>query len=1497
MTSFRRLIPPTLTLALALAAGCGHGTDGPQPTLTAVDPQAACNDQVASKILVTGSGLSPLNDHTLLDKERLELPQFTLRRTQDIKGNPTDPTSVENVVTVPNDPDHPDTGSDETWSNQMSMAFAICPPGTCSAMPMPTPPLVTDYASILPTGLFSLEVQNRTGGDTTLDNAIAIVPVPQLKMTTPDLLCTDDDNTVTLSGDFFYVYTVNGKTSQFDVKIGDHVMDQKDVTFSNCRPLPHPIGFDLQACQTATVKIPAKTFPVTRPTVFTTLPVEIIGPAPIACHSIEHVAITFVPEPALDKIVPDILCDAQDARMVELDGFGFLSVQDPGASTPRLPTANFGSTQITATPVGMAPPCNAPTCTQVGVTNNPALPPPRETVFSYTTLTVQIAQGKLPPTDTNNGAIDDYPTTVTNPMPANCTTHPALDTAVTPPPSLITVVPDLVCNAQGDTHFTLTGTGFIGIDTAVPSVTITDATGKMTTLMGALTATSCTADSATPAPREMLKTCTELTIDVPAGALATGTAKFVVTNPDPAGCASTESITIVVVPPPVVTSAMPSPVCTAEGDVPLLITGMHFLTVDGTPPTVTLTDVAGVAPQLVPTMVTATGCMNLAGPPTIRETVADCTGLTAILKMGSIMVGATYKVTVTNPMPANCTSQEDVTVVGAPPPTNTSFAPTKLCQGGGSITLMGTNFEQGATVSLGPLMTTSVTVSQSGSTATASFGAGLSPGMYSVGIQNPDGCSATAMGQVTVALGRIVFFADPPTVWNGINTQITVYSAQGMVPITGISIAPTGTTQATALTNVVANGNNRATAVVPLGTPAGTYDILVDDGTCPAVLTGGLKVVSQTSFTVTSINPAYGYNQANTAVTILSNGAFVATPRAYLSAGGANAATALSAVAFVDASTLTAVVPASANLPVGKYNLIVVNPDGTVGVLKAAFSVIANPTPIITSLQPGSVPTTTTPFTVVGNNFAANATVSGQCFALATGTAIGSGALTGTAPTTCGASQCIQVAGVPFGGPGFCVITVTNPSDGSSFDFSSLVITNSGQKLGTFTTAASTMNTGRRALGLVAGQATPAARFLYALGGDTGTEAMALDTVEAATVDIFGKLGKWITLRGRLNKPRTFVGAVTIDRFLYLVGGSDGTGAVSTVERAYILDPNTVPTFTDLNFDLPPMGQNGLSGGTYYYRVAAVMANGDAFNPNGENLPSDPFVLLVPSLTNGVYLTLTWSAVTGADHYRLYRSPTANLAAGSEQLIADNLKTTSYQDTGATPILINGAPLAPLPIGSLGSWVAMPSLAVAASGAAVAAATDPVTPSVSYIYAMGGNSGTAAAPVPTAVTGFLQVTVNADTSQTAGSAWTAGPNLSAARWQTTGYGISFGGTSTVWAGTGLGVTVFEGATIAAGTGMPAAFQATTNPNPSPAGYAGVAINDFLYSFGGPGGGPGVDSKQAQSATPPLLGNFSNSTFLVVPRYLDSGTVESGFIFVCGGDTGAGISNSCDTTIW
>ena len=1480
-----------LALALALG-GCDHKTDGPIPELSSVMPQAACNEQVAQIVMVKGDKLSPLNDHTLLDKSRLELPQITLLRVKDIDGKAVDSTGT-NAIDVPNDPDHPEA-SDEAWSSQMDMSFGICPPGTCSQMMPPTPPLLSDWPvdafsdKKIPSGLYSIRAKNRAQEKAvTLDDSIAIVPIPDLKRVDADLACKDMSNVVKLSGDFFLV--VNGTKpvvrlyddAGFDKKLDAAMLDLQD-----CRDLPAPTGFSLKACKTINATIPAGfvTFKSDTDT-FRNLRLQVTGPTPVACHSTTDVEITFVPEPKLQKIVPDVACDAEGDRMFQLQGFGFLTVDG------KTPTVNLDMKTM--------PPANAALdCTEVGRVGFP-----REKVQSCKTLALTIPKGTLPPVMPGSDPAN-YAVTVTNPPPADCMSTPPVDLTITAPPLVSSVVPDLACNAQGDRQFTITGKAFVQIDKATADATFTDAMGKAVTVSAMYDPASC---KVFPGPTETLQICTVMNVTVPKAMLASGVAGVTVKNPDPAGCSSSPAAPVLIVPPPSIAAAKPAQVCTAQGSVPVLLTGSDFLTVDGKAPIATFTPQMGMAIVTAPG--TVANCTPVMGA---SEVVQKCTDLTVMVPMAALMVQTSYTVTVTNPDPAGCTSESNppVTVVGAPPPTIASFSPMQLCIGGGSVTLSGTNFEQGAQVSVGPVAATGVTVSNGGTVAVATIpNAGLLPGMsYPVKLTNPSGCSATAANQLSVVIGMTVFYVDPPTVWNGITTQVTVYGTNVMGGIQAVSIAPSGTQNWMPLKNIVVTGANRATALVPSGVAAGTYDVQVGDkSACSSILAGGLKVVANPTLTVSTIDPKTGYINADTAVTIKGAG-FTATPRVYLSSGNANAAVALSAVSFLDGNTLTATVPKG--LAVATYDLIIVNPDGQVGVLTKAFRTITNPTPLILTLSPGSIGTQPTTVQIIGQNFQQNAAVTFTCRNDAGGAVAAPGGLTISAPQACGQSQCINVSGT-FPTSGFCVVTVTNPTDQSSFDFSSLVITNPAQKLGVFGPTATSMNTGRRALGVVTAQVSPTSRFLYALGGDAGTEAGALDTVEAAPVDVYGTLGRWFRLRSAsgtspsssvLTSKRTFVGATVVGRFLYAVGGSNGSAALRNIDRAYVLDPaQDTSRFTDLNFDIAPMGQAGLAPGVYSYRVAPIMAQGDKYNPGGENLPSDPQLIQVPKLLNnaGVYVTLTWASVAGSTGYNLYRSA-VNGAGGTEVLIKQNVQGTSLQDANLAPVMVNGATLSPLPIGSLGVWHSAGLLATARSGAGVTETPDPVTPSSHYLYALGGNSGTEGSPTTLASTEIIKITVSNDSSQSAATVL-AGPNLQVAKWQTNASINIINGTAYIWSGAGLtnnqATSDYEGATITTGTGVLSNWQGIAAvTGGTRAGYVGLAINGYLYAFGGAGAAPDNSARQAQVATPPAINNWNTATTLSTNRYLHAGTVASSFIFICGGMTGGGMpAASCETS--
>ena len=97
---------------------------------------------------------------------------------------------------------------------------------------------------------------------------------------------------------------------------------------------------------------------------------------------------------------------------------------------------------------------------------------------------------------------------------------------------------------------------------------------------------------------------------------------------------------------------------------------------------------------------------------------------------------------------------------------------------------------------------------------------------------------------------------------------------------------------------------------------------------------------------------------------------FAEPPRAYLtpSSGDPSAVAIALEAAFIDATRLSTQVPSG--LSVGDYDVIVVNPDGSIGLLDQGFTVSVEEPPFITSVSPtrvsGTVRTTMTTLLVAG---------------------------------------------------------------------------------------------------------------------------------------------------------------------------------------------------------------------------------------------------------------------------------------------------------------------------------------------------------------------------------------------------------------------------------------------------------------------------------------------------------------------------------------------------
>lgn len=1199
-----------------------------------------------------------------------------------------------------------------------------------------------------------------------------------------------------------------------------------------------------------------------------------------------------VPRPNIGASTPDILATAQADQTVTLVGRGFVSLGS------ALPTVHVGDRDFVAASVAG--------CTDIPGTRAAGL------ARQCTGLSFVLAKGSFEP--------GKYPLKVTNPATAACVSTEALTLTVVPPPSVSAVQDDLVCAAQADRTLRIRGKGFLQLGASLPSVRV-----------GTVDITPVAMDECTPLEGTFaagaVKACNSMQVVLPKGALPEGRHNIVVTNPAPANARSEQALSVYVAPPPTLLAR--AAICDTQADQNVVLSGGKFLRVGTALPKVQIGSKSFVATG-------TTGCEAIAGP-FANGPVEQCTGINVLVPKATFGSGE-FPVTVTNPDPAGCTSSEAVSLRVRPPPSVSAVVPVAVCTGGSKLTISGSGFDSPASVALeasgqGTIKSTTATANAGGTELVAQVGPGAQVGTtYNVVVTNPDSCTDTPPHKTVVGVtGPILFQADPEVVYNGVNMRVTLLATTvtGPLPTDAISIVPAGAAApVTKLTwSAVPGYANRVQVVIPKGQAPGSYDVILSDATgCSAVLPKGLTVTGTTSVTIKNVVQPFGWTSSDTAVTVFRDTAaaapkdkpFVATPRAFINpvAGGPNdVALALQSVTLVDGNTLTAVVPSGE--PVGVYDLIVTNPDGTIGVANAAFEVTQLVPPTISAVTPSSmVAATNQALLVRGKHFRAS-TVSLSCVNAA-GAPSAAPAVTSGAVTCDGSAICSQPAVVNASAltPGsICVVRVKN-GDNTYADYSAVGVTNSSLNLAN-PKAGPPLKVGRRALVAAAADATSAARFIYAFGGDTGAAnaATPLASSEFASVDVFGAIKAWNTQRYAMGTGRSFAGGATLGRYVYLTGGFDGANSIGTSLRAMVLDPREVPTL-DVQ-DLVPAA-TGLEPGYWFYRVSATYSGGDLDNPGGESLPSDEFVVKVPAFPGKkIQVVLKWTApkdtlgapLPNVSGYRVYRTPLANGMSGAEVLLTTTAAATlTFTDDAAA---VPGA-ATPLPLGSTGQWATLPALTTARRGHAAAIAADPATPTKLYLYSMLGlgSGGTALTSYE-----YLPITVAANGHQTVAASWTTGASASAlARWQV-GAWVADAAVSTLVSGTdayvyiGGGINAAGGAAgkvevgkVSAGGDLGALSDAPKDFGVSVAGYGVCAANGQLYTFGGQGAGPSSGAKAATmiGPAPALAANSWNDEGLNMTqqRYLMGSAVQSAFIFLIGGQTGAAAaSTSTELVVW
>ncbi len=941
-----------------------------------------------------------------------------------------------------------------------------------------------------------------------------------------------------------------------------------------------------------------------------------------------------------------------------------------------------------------------------------------------------------------------------------------------------------------------------------------------------------------------------------------------------------------------------SPATACQGAVPssLALTGAGIVVYKGVKPTLTFDG----------TLLTVTP-QSCAAVPFVPGAEA-CAGLTVNLPFTPTV--GDHAVVVKNPTSKACTAETTFSVT--PPPELASVSPSLICEGGATFTLKGKFFAKGTAVRFNTLEPSSTTFNSS-SELLASYSK-LSPGVYDVSVSNGPSCGDVLTKAVTIAKRPQLYFVAPAATWSGIAIEAVAYvSGYGAGSISGdvqsVGVRPSGSNDA--LTTVSYTWSKAAPSkirfTVPKGLAAGAWDLVVQDTlSCVVVLPEAFTVAAQPTIGLTGLEPPFAAAGKATSTTLLAQDPAPSGKTTlkdgvaiYLSNSALGTALPLRAVGFVKGSLVTALLPAT--LAAGDYDVVAVNPDGSVGVLSAGLKVTTIAPPVIDTIAPGSVPSSGADVAILGSALpTSGGSVELRCVDGAGTSSVVK--LNPSLPTP--TSMTVTVPGTLSAGTA-CVVRVLR-ADGVYADFSALGVTEPSENLGAFADD-DAMGAPRRAPAVTTARATGSARFVYAFGGDGGATSSARGDGEVSAVDAYGDLAGWRTLPIAMPGKRTFAAATTVGRFVWLIGGHDGGAALATTFRAAVLSPDEAPQIDDVELDTVA---KGLGAGVWTWRVAAVMASGDPINPGGESLPSDPLTVRVPKLDVGVAVQLSWKPVAGAVSYRVYRSATGTSGAASQGLLATvAASTTSFTDVGDAT-----GSAAPRQLGDLGTWIAGPALGSARQGLGLVAVTDPADPAKRHLYALLGRDGSAAR----ADAERLTVTIGTAGAQTPGS-WSNLGSVGAARWQLGGYRVDRTVTTRldapgdvwIYAGSGANsgatgsVDEVQAAQVLPGGALSA--WTSTSSSKSTAGYGFAAAANQLFTFGGAGlsaskGGLsgqlcGGSNKCAKNAGLPEIKNWNAGISLGTARYLMGSAVESGHLFMVGGSDPNGATASVERVLW
>ncbi len=482
-------------------------------------------------------------------------------------------------------------------------------------------------------------------------------------------------------------------------------------------------------------------------------------------------------------------------------------------------------------------------------------------------------------------------------------------------------------------------------------------------------------------------------IDCVTGAKAVGTYDVVVTNADGLDDRIVNGYSYRL-PPPVVSSVAPSngPIA---GGTSITITGTDFQALA----TVKIGTVTCTSPVITATTITCTTGASTDGAQTVTVTNPD---------------------TLTGSLPSGFAYQAAPTVTAVTPSGGDVL-------GGTTISVAGTYFRAGATVSVGGVNCGSVIIS-SETLLTCVTGANAA-GLAAITVTNTDGQFGTRAATYKYALPPVVTNILPAAGALGGGTLVTI-SGTGFVTGASVSVGGVACTTVTVV--------NATTLTCTTGIhAAGVANVVVTNSDMQAS-TLAAAYTFQAAPAVTTIAPAYGPIAGATSVTITGTG-FLAG--ATVSIGGAACA--------VTATTATSISCTTGAGAAGASNVVVTNPDSQTGTLTTGFTYLAAPT--ISSVSPAFGPLAGgNTITITGTGFFTGVTMTIDSVACTTFTRVSATSLTCVVPAAAAGPVDIVVTNVDlqtvtssnsYTYTGAPTVTAASPSAGALAGGTSVTLT------------------------------------------------------------------------------------------------------------------------------------------------------------------------------------------------------------------------------------------------------------------------------------------------------------------------------------------------------------------------------------------------------------------------------------------------------------------------